>query len=156
MAEAAARVISRPVDTTCVHVNDLVWFAAGASDRQYHCEVRPERLTLRCDGDPCLDWPLADYRIVAGRFDGLLFRDPRWPATLDAREADVDEREAVKVARRALAVAMGYYELDWAAITTGVDVPQDVMANSCHTFCDRRVASAVCLVAPPRRSDSRF
>ena len=82
--------------------------------------------------------------------------DRRWHERLDEIDASFDLREAVKVLRRGILVAIGYYLLDWDGIERGTDVPADIMANTCHTFSDERVASAVCLVeVPERRSRPR-
>ncbi|MBI2705999.1 MAG: hypothetical protein HYX32_12030 [Actinobacteria bacterium] len=151
-------ILAAPRDTTCVHVNDLVWLASHRHpERRYEIEVTPAGATLGRDGRPMLDWKLHHWEIAGtGRLSGLAISDPRWTDRLDEIDATFDVREAVKVLRRAILVAIGYYTLDWDRIERGTDVPGEVMAGTCHTFSAGRVSSAVCLVdVPERRSRPR-
>lgn len=150
--------VELPTDATCVHVNDLVWLASRLhAERRYDIEVTRQVAILARDDTTLLQWPLDEWRIEGtGRFRGLGFAGAGWSSALDDVGAGPDLREAVRIMRRAIMVAMGYYELDWRRIRVGTDVPAAVMADSCHTFSPGRVGAATCLVEPPeRRSVSR-
>lgn len=150
--------VELPTDATCVHVNDLVWLASRLhAERRYDIEVTRQVAILARDDATLLHWSLNRWRIEGtGRFRGLGFAGTGWSSALDDVGADADLREAVRIMRRAIMVAVGYYELDWRRIRVGTDVPAAVMADSCHTFSPGRVAEATCLVEPPeRRSASR-
>ncbi len=161
LADAAATIADAPRDTTCVHVNDLVWLAARQHpDRRYEMEIDPFQATLERDGREVMRWPLHRWQISGtGPFAGLSLAGTGWAealAAVDPDGADGDGREAVRVLRRGLLVAVGYYTLDWRTITRGTDVPRDVMADTCHTFSGERTEQAVCLAeAPDRRSRPR-
>ncbi|MCX7619993.1 MAG: DUF2889 domain-containing protein [Acidimicrobiales bacterium] len=153
VASLPVKATELPTDATCVHLNDLVWLASRRHpERRYDIEVTRQNAELTRDGVVLLRWRLADWRIDGtGRFRGLGFPGAGWAAALDDVGADDDLREAVRVMRRAIMVAMGYFELDWRRIRVGTDVPTEVMAETCHTFTASRVASATCLVEPPER-----
>ncbi len=149
----ARAAVSQPSEATCVHINDLIWLAARLHpQRRYEIDVTPRSATLARDGAPLLEWKLDGWRIDGtGRFRGLGFGGEGWPEALDDVGAGGDLREAVRVMRRGVMVAMGYFELDWRRIRVGTDVPADVMADTCHTFSSPRVSVATCLVEPPER-----
>lgn len=156
--ELADAIIAAPRDTTCVHLNDLVWLAARQhATRRYDIEVTPSLATMQRDGLPLLSWRLHHWAILGtGVLSGLAMSDSRWRERLDQIAADADLREAIKVLRRGVLVAMGYYQLDWDNIDRATDIPPETMANACHTFSDARVASAHCRVeVPDRRSRPR-
>lgn len=156
--DLGAAIIAAPRDTTCVHVNDLVWLASHQHEqRRYEMEVTPALATMERDGKPLLSWKLRHWTILGtGKLAGLGMSDTRWHERLDAMSAGFDLREATKVLRRGVLVAMGYYQLDWDRIERGTDVPHEIMANTCHTFSSARVASAVCMAeVPERRSRAR-
>jgi hypothetical protein len=148
---AADQVYAMPRAHTCVHVNDLVWLASQQHEqRRYEVEVTPHGAALIRDGQPLFGWRLADWVIASpGPFEGWHFADARWRACLRSTELDADTREGLRIARRAVAVAMGYYELDWLSFETAADIDWSVMAESCHTFSSTRVRLARRLVDPP-------
>ncbi len=157
----AANTINRlPRAATCVHVNDLVWLAARQHvERAYAIEVTPFEARLARDGLPILVWQLHHWTISGGPFDGLGPTGAGWAAALDqigSTGADPELREAVRVLRRGVLVAIGYYTLDWRSIERGTDVPREIMADTCHTFSPAQIESAICLASTPdRRSRPR-
>lgn len=136
---------------TCVHVNDLVRLASRTHEaRRYDMEVTPFGATLRRDGAPHLGWRLDDWVVVSpGPFRGVHVADRSWSRWLAETEADGDEREAVRVLRRAVTVALGFFELDWPSFRVAADLDLGVMADSCHTFANGRAGHAVRLAAVP-------
>jgi hypothetical protein len=156
--ELGRAIVSAPRSTTCVHVNDLVGLAARRHrQRHYEMIVTTREAELRRDGDSVLRWKLRNWTIDGtGALSGLGMSDPRWPEKLEQIGASDDLREGLKVLRRGVMVGMGYYELDWDRIEIGLDVPQEVMAGTCHTFSEPTVSHAVCLAdVPDRRSRHR-
>jgi len=156
-ASYAATTVNRlPRSTTCVHLNDLVWLAAMQHvERTYEIEVTPFVATLARDGAHLLTWQLHQWTISGdGPFAGLIPVGSGWPAALDrigVTGADPELREAVRVLRRGVLVAIGYYTLEWRSIERGADVPREIMADTCHTFSPGQVESTVCLAATPDR-----
>jgi hypothetical protein len=136
---------------TCVHVNDLVWLASTQHPhRRYDIEVTPHGVSVQRDEAPLFGWRLESWAIVSpAPFAGLSFASTGWHARLEDLEADDDQREAVRVARRAMAVAMGYFELDWQSFATAADIEWAAMAGSCHTFSPARVERAERLAVVP-------
>ncbi|WP_208028499.1 DUF2889 domain-containing protein [Rhabdothermincola sediminis] len=149
--DVARRLIASPREHTCVHVNDLVWFAARQHERRrYDVEVTPYGASLRRDGAPWFGWRLDGWRIVStGPFEGLFVLGPEIGERLEGMNADDELREAMRVMRRAVAVAMGYFELDWASFETAADIEWSAMAGSCHTFTEGRLRSARRLAVVP-------
>lgn len=136
---------------TCVHVNDLVWLASRLHEhRRYDIEITPHGASLVRDGAPLLGWRLDGWTIVSpGPLEGVFVLGPEVGERLDAQGADDELREAVRVMRRAVAVAMGYFELDWASFETAADIDWSVMVGSCHTFTEGRLPSARRLATVP-------
>lgn len=151
---APAELLRVGREHTCVHLNDLVWLAArGHRRRRYDVEVTPYGATVVRDGEPWFGWRLVDWTVRSpGPFEGAHVAGESWGARLEAAGADGELREAVRVLRRAASVAMGYYELDWAAFATAADVGWAPMLGSCHTFSAERVERAERRVAPPDTS----
>jgi len=144
-------LVREPRRNTCVHVNDLVWLATqGHASRRYDVEVTPTGASLHRDGEPLFGWRLDSYQIASpGPFQGLGVQDLAWAERLRAVGADDDLREAVRVLRRALLVAIGYFELPWAEVATAADSHAGTMVNSCHTFSDGTVELARRTAVPP-------
>ncbi len=152
--EAADRLYSSPRADTCVHVNDLVALASRRHEhRRYDVEVTPHGASLTRDAEPHLGWRLDDWVITSpGPYAGLHFADRGWRDRLAVASVDDDTREALRVMRRAIAVAMGYYELDWSSFEMATDIDWSVMAESCHTFSGAQVTLARRLAVPPDTS----
>jgi hypothetical protein len=147
----ARSLLERGREHTCVHVNDLVWLASRLHrQRRYDIEVTPSGASLARDGVPVFDWRLDGWTIVStGPFEGMFVLGPELRERLATLGADDDLREALRVMRRAVAVAMGYFELDWASFETAADIDWSVMAGSCHTFTEARLNSAQRLARLP-------
>jgi hypothetical protein len=153
VGEAAASLIGAPRASTCVHLNDLVTLAARQHPlRHYEMFVTTREAQLRRDGEPTLDWRLRNWSIEGtGSLAGLGMSDPRWATKLDDIAASADLREAIKVLRRGVLVAIGYYLIEWRRIHAATEVEPPVMAGTCHTFSDPTVGRATSLVAVPDR-----
>lgn len=158
---APVTIARTPRPHTCVHVNDLVWLAAQQHEsRRYEIEVTPFEARLERDGHLVLVWQLHQWTITgSGPFAGLGISPAGWADRLDrvgGSGADPELREAVRVLRRGVLVAIGYYTLDWRSIERGTDIHAGVMADTCHTFSEDRPEQAVCLAGTPdRRSRPR-
>ena len=144
-------LVREPRTNTCVHVNDLVWMATqGHEYRRYDVEVTPMGASLHRDGEPLFGWRLERYQIASpGPFQGLGVQDLAWAERLQGVGADADLREAVRVLRRALLVAVGYFELEWSAVATASESYAGTMINSCHTFSDANVHLGRRTAVPP-------
>jgi hypothetical protein len=150
--EGVARtIVAMDRSHTCVHVNDLVWLAARThGDRRYDVEVTPLGATLRRDRSPLVGWRLDGWVVSSpGPFRGLHVADRVWAARLAEAALDDDEREAVRILRRAATVAIGYYDLDWPSFAVAADLAHGPMVDSCHTFTRGRSDGARRLAAVP-------
>lgn len=151
VGQAAGKLFDLARDHTCVHVNDLVWLASRGHRRcRYDVEVTPHTAFVRRDGEPVVGWRLQDWVVASpGPFEGWHVADRRWRDHLEGLDADDPMVEVWRVVRRSVAVAIGYFELDWASFDTAADIDVAAMADTCHTFTERRVALARRLAVPP-------
>jgi hypothetical protein len=151
--DAGSAIMAAPRSGTCVHVNDLVTLAAKQhQSRHYEMFVTTRDAQLRRDGEPTLQWRLRNWSIEGtGALAGLGMSDPRWAEKLDSVGASDDLREAIKILRRGVLVAIGYYVIEWRRIHLATEVEPAYMDGTCHTFSEPNVSRATSLVAVPDR-----
>jgi hypothetical protein len=151
--DAGSAIVGAARSTTCVHLNDLVSLAARQHrNRHYEMFVTTRDAQLRRDGEPTLQWRLRNWSIEGtGALAGLGMSDPRWPDQLDAIGASEDLREAIKILRRGVLVAIGYYVIEWRRIGAASEVEPAYMDGTCHTFSQPTMSRATSLVAVPDR-----
>jgi hypothetical protein len=152
-ADVGQRLVGTDRSHTCVHLTDTAWLASRMhARREYELTATREGAHLRRDGEAALEWPLRGWLVAApGPFEGMSPTDKRWAAVLDEIGAGDELREAVRVMRRGLLVAIGYWELDWAAFATAADAGGPNMLGTCHTYTEPQLSRSVRTARVPPR-----
>ncbi|QDX82213.1 hypothetical protein B9N43_13735 [Denitratisoma sp. DHT3] len=137
----------------CTHMFDLANLAIahaarGTAQRLYDMEVHIDnfraevgprgpvlsgrrRLLLHRDGELALDWPLEGDEITAGPHAGQNVRSMmRW---VDASISDLDEIEAITVARRTLIVSLSLL-FDMDNLPTGINERLQARTGACYAY----------------------
>ncbi|CAB1367401.1 DUF2889 domain-containing protein [Denitratisoma oestradiolicum] len=143
-----------PSAEQCTHMFDLASLAIahaarGTTRRLYDMEVHTDdsfrtelgshghvlsgqrRLLLRRDGELALEWPMEGDEITAGPCAGQNVRSMmRW---VDVSLSDLDEIEAITIARRTLIVSISLL-FDMDNLPAGVNEKMKARSGACYSY----------------------